>query len=409
MSLIRIIIFISFSAFIFQVGCGYFPTESEGPKVLDIVTITLDSDQINPDIPITVTAVLDTIPGRSTKIFWNCTGGNFYSVFDGNPTRINPTQWLASEPGTFEIICTVSDSLTTKNKSISVTVTLPHIELPELENTSIVFCSKMDGSDWELYKMNPDGTNLIRLTDNDSDDLIPRWSPDGSKIAFYSDREGNFDIYIMNSDGTGLLKLTSDPEYDACPTWSPDGFQIAFETYRHKNMSQIYLINADGSGEKNICDLTASSIAPHWSKANNRITYCSKVNKNREIYIMDSDGSNKIQLTSNNTEYYSIANEEECPSWSPDGRRITFSVTANSNWEVFSMNSDGSDLINLTNNNVRDHSPSWSPDGSKIVYFSNLSGSTTELYIMDPDGSNKQRITYNSGDDFFPDWSPIMK
>ncbi|MFC1492356.1 DUF5050 domain-containing protein [candidate division KSB1 bacterium] len=409
MSYFKGIISIYLAALLVCAGCGYFPTDTEGSEELEILSITVDSDQINPDIPVTITAVLDTVEGQNVDIFWNSTGGGFYTQYDCDPARINPTKWYASETGSYDIICTVSDSITTKSKSITVTVTIPQIELPGLENTSIVFISNKDGSDWDIYRMNADGTNIINLTDNSWNERYPRWSPDGSKIAFCSDRDGNFDIYTMNSDGTGLLKLTTDPAYDACPAWSPDGTKIAFETYRHESLSQIYLINADGSGEKNICDMTVSSIEPHWSAINNMITFCGRISHSREIYVMESNGNNRTQLTFNNLEYYDITSQEEHPSWSPDGSRIAFSLTANSQWEIFSMNSSGGDLINLTNNNVRDHSPSWSPDGSKIVYFSNLRGSTAELYIMNPDGSNKQRLTYNSGDDFYPDWSPVIK
>ncbi len=395
-------------------GCGYFPTNPEGDGNLEIISLSVNSSILNPSIPVTVSALLDTIPGRNVDIFWNATGGRFYSQSDKDPETVNPTQWYADEPGSYKIICTVSDSIVTRSRSIIVTVTIPEIELPGLKNTSIVFCSKMDGGDWELYKTDPDGTNMVRLTDNNSNELHPKWSPDGSKIVFSSDKFGNYDIFIMNSDGSGQRRLTSDPEYDSMPTWSPDGLKIAFTTSRHKtldnkNINQIYIINSDGSGEENICNVEASSVWPHWSAFNNRITFLRRVNRNREIYSMNCDGSSMTRLTFNNTGVYELRNEEECPVWSPDGTRIAFSVTSNSQWEVFTMSSSGGNLVNLTNNNVRDHSPAWSPDGSKIVYFSNLAGLTSELYIMDPDGSNKQRITYNNEDDFYPDWSPIIK
>jgi Tol biopolymer transport system component len=79
--------------------------------------------------------------------------------------------------------------------------------------------------------MKADGTGRIRLTNNVSNEFRPIWSPDGTKVAFESDRDG-FDIYSMDSDGTSQTRLTNDPDLDVEPTWSPDGAKIAFTSYR---------------------------------------------------------------------------------------------------------------------------------------------------------------------------------
>ena len=89
-----------------------------------------------------------------------------------------------------------------------------------LANTKIAFTSRRDGN-WEIYTMNPDGTDLINLTNHPVADFHPSWSPDGTKIAFGSNRDGNEEIYTMNIDGTDTVRLTNHPSVDIFPAWSP--------------------------------------------------------------------------------------------------------------------------------------------------------------------------------------------
>src|ERR1044071_679511 len=106
------------------------------------------------------------------------------------------------------------------------------------DGSRIAFWSNRDGKA-DIYLMNTDGSNVKRLTDNLSDDFGPKWSPDGSQIAFASNRDHanfyNFDIYVMNADGSNVRKIVDDPEYDAEPRWSPDGKKILFVTGRNGN------------------------------------------------------------------------------------------------------------------------------------------------------------------------------
>ena len=90
----------------------------------------------------------------------------------------------------------------------------------QLEGTKIAFWSLRDGN-VEIYVMNADGKNQVKLTDNAAVNASPSWSPDGRKIAFMSNRDGNFEIYVMNADGTNPVNLTNHPAGDLQPSWSP--------------------------------------------------------------------------------------------------------------------------------------------------------------------------------------------
>ena len=100
------------------------------------------------------------------------------------------------------------------------------------DGSQIAFDSDRDGN-WEIYVMDADGSNPTNLTNNAADDQRPAWSPDGSKIAFHSNRDGNLDeIYVMDADGSNPIRLTNNTDNDHCPSWSPDGSKIAFRSFQ---------------------------------------------------------------------------------------------------------------------------------------------------------------------------------
>jgi TolB protein len=96
--------------------------------------------------------------------------------------------------------------------------------------------------------MNVDGSDQTQLTDNPSDDSDPAFSPDGTRLTFSSNRDGNWEIYIMNVDGSNVVRLTNNDSDDAFSTFSPDGSEIVFHSYREDEWG-IFIMKADGSGE----------------------------------------------------------------------------------------------------------------------------------------------------------------
>jgi len=175
-------------------------------------------------------------------------------------------------------------------------------------NGRIAFVSSRDLFG-EIYTMDSDGLNVMRLTNNISPDGSPRWSPDGSMITFQRDVGGNTDIYTMTSTGMSQMVITSDAATDEYPSWSPDGTQIVFDSER------------DGTGT--------------------------------DIFVMNADGSGVTQLTFETTggNFY--------PAWAPDGTRIAFTKTFNGTYEIFSMKSDGTDQRRITRNHLVDEFPNW--------------------------------------------------
>ena len=128
------------------------------------------------------------------------------------------------------------------------------------------------------------------------------------------------------------------------------------------------------------------------------IAYVSNETGNFEVFTVNIDGSNKQRLTDN---WFG----DWRPIWSADGSKIIFHSKRDGNWEVYSMNADGSDKLNLTNNLTDDSFPTWSPDGGRVAFHSNRSGNF-DIYVMNADGSNPTPLTTNAANDFGPMWSP---
>jgi len=224
--------------------------------------------------------------------------------------------------------------------------------------TRIAFTSRRD-DDYEIYVMNPDGSDQVNLTNlHPAGNLYPTWSPDGTRIAFQSHRDDDAAIYVMNADGSNQVNLTNHPVADQYPAWSPDGTRIAFQSHRDDDAA-IYVMNADGSDQVNLTNHPVADQQPAWSPDGTRIAFTSyRDNDWGDIYVMNADGSNQVNLTN----HPGLPGSYDEPAWSPDGTQIAFSYGDRSgNQEIYAMNADGSNQVRLTNELATDDGAAWSP------------------------------------------------
>jgi Tol biopolymer transport system component len=201
-----------------------------------------------------------------------------------------------------------------------------------------------------------DNSTAILSNPSGSDEGFPDWSPDGTLIAFNSRRDGNNEIYLMNADGSNQVRLTDNPADDFAPSWSPDGTKIVFVSDRDQSagITDLYIMNADGSGVTRLTNDAYLDYAPDWSPDGQKIAFRSDRDGNSDIYVINIDGSGEIQLTQDPAYDWS-------PQWSPDGKYIAFQTDRDGNFEIYRMVADGSDPVNLTNDPSEDQMPFWRP------------------------------------------------
>ena len=244
-----------------------------------------------------------------------------------------------------------------------------------------------------IWIMNADGSGQTNLT-NDAAAYHFDISPNGSRIAFSTNRDGNFAIYVMNADGTGVSQITNGAGHDVAPNWSPDGSRLLFVTARDGNR-EIYVMNPDGTGQTRLTVATGNDDEAAWSPNGSKIVFSSERSGARELYLMNPDGTNQHALTTGNAENNAF------PEWSPDGSTIAFTSGRTGKRQVFVMKADGTGQTNISaNTSVSDDQPHWSPDGRRIAFFSFRDGNF-EVYVMNADGSGQTNLSNHSGSDSF--------
>jgi Tol biopolymer transport system component len=263
----------------------------------------------------------------------------------------------------------------------------------------VAFESERDGNA-EIYIMNADGSNQTRMTFNPAADRKPAFSPGGSKIAFVSARDGNSEIYIMHADGSFQTNLTKNAAWDDDPVFSADGKQIAFMSNR-AGQTDIWVMNVDGSNPTQVTDGVLHARDPAFSPDGRKIVFQAvdaDPSGSNDIFIIKTDGNNLENLTKS-------SDDDLEPIFSPDGTKIIFSSDRDGfTWEIFQMNVDGTNPVNLTKTPLgNQHYPAFSPDGGRI-FFNTFRNNDTDVYVMNADGSNQVNLTKTTGTDWRPSW-----
>ncbi len=270
----------------------------------------------------------------------------------------------------------------------------------------IVFDSNRDRKQ-EIYIMKADGSDVKRLTFTDKKNYLPTISPNGKQILFMSYSDTLQAVYTMNIDGSDLRRITDTRHKYGDPAWSPDGKRIVVHSNRDSEAEEIYTLKPDGADLKRLTNNEAVDFVPRWSPDGKWIAFNSLRDGNREIYIMRPDGSEQTNITKD-----PLSNMVH--NWSPDSKYIIFyafaiksSQLANKGVEkslrmplvrqtaeLYVVDIETGQRIQLTHDFYWDQSPVFSPDGKKILFESCRSGNR-ETYVMNRDGSGITRLTFS--------------
>ena len=280
----------------------------------------------------------------------------------------------------------------------------------------IAFRSDRDGND-DIWLMTPDGSESINITNHSSAETDPTWSPDGSKIAFVSTRTGNAELFMMDVDGSNVIQVTDNQGSIRWPKWSPDGSLIAFSS-NVNNQRDIYVVPAPDAISKQsksssvgcedplqVTDHPETDNEPVWSPDGSKMYFFSTRDGIGGVWELEFNcegGSNLLKLT--------IEFEFGCAptvGWSLlDGKaKLSFVGEKNGQYDIWTMDLDGSNQMNVTNDPGTDWTSTWTDDGDQL-FFDSDRNDNWDIFSVNEDGSGLTQITDHPADDRYPAWRP---
>ena len=262
----------------------------------------------------------------------------------------------------------------------------------------IAFSSNRKGN-WEIYIMNPDGSQQERLTRNNAADFSPVWSPTGEQILFVSTRDGFADLYVMNANGSDVRRVFRKSAKRLEPTWSPEGDRIAFHAETPQWSIQTATIQGGNVEQAALAERRGGS--PSWSADGKEIAFVGDVGGTRRILIVKlGSGDVRTFLPKEKSWMYS-------PAWSPEGDKLAFSWNkwgmGNNKDAIFVANRDGSGLKQIGKPVIGSFNPVWSPEGDKIVYTEAVVNDDRQIVVIDIGTGKKKQLTHR-GLNLTPTW-----
>jgi Tol biopolymer transport system component len=242
---------------------------------------------------------------------------------------------------------------------------LPPCRAGDTSPTGTIAFSSLAPHGWDLYRVDVGSRRSRRLTDHPALDFNASFAPDGARLAFVSERDGNAELYSIGSDGTDLRRLTHEFALDDHPAYSPDGRQIAFSSTREpageagRSWNAVYIMKAEGSRPRRITPAGSTDYSPAWSPKGDLIAVASGSGEagGTDLFVMAADGTRRRR----------VITDGGWPGFAADGRSLFFHSKRAGKWGSWRVDIDGSGLKRVTPPEIDAYTPSASADGKRIA------------------------------------------
>ncbi len=260
---------------------------------------------------------------------------------------------------------------------------------------------------FQIYSMNLNDGTVTALTSGGAENRFPAaWHPDGRKILLWissphHQNAQSADIYVMDPDGENMINLTQSPEREVTASWAPDGQRIAFGRWLNVRDAAIFVMDANGQNQQRLTFEPGINVAPNWSPDGDKIVFLSDRDGALRIYIMDTNGQNVRQITHRDRTI------DGAPAWSPDGKWIAFGSGDRRSWGFYLIDPQSRDETRIFHSNVSEldfqstSQPAWSPDSQHLVFVDPWREGDVGLIKIRVDGGLPTPL---STDEFMPVW-----
>lgn len=263
------------------------------------------------------------------------------------------------------------------------------------ETSGPLFCEGIP--EFDIYVTDLAG-NVSALVESPGADGHAKWSPDGSRIAFVSSRDGNCDVYVMNSDGTDLNNVTNTSANELYPSWSPDGTHLVYAS-DESGRADLFILDLSSGERQGLVDTGLHHNYPAWSPDGRVIAFSGGTQPAgadvvHDIYTIDVlDGSVK-----------EVTLQGElllAPVWQKSGAKLSY-LDRDGPLTIWVTNPDGVGGEEFLDGGFH----SWSPDDGQLVFDREVDDGDVDIYVVNADGSGERLLVDSDGIDSLPDWSP---